>query len=203
MARMVFARNLRMQKEAADSLKTPAPITAPAKPATPSPVDKVNPSGKYGDKPGEMTPAKMNEKYSGLPKMHSGGTVPKTGPYIMKAGEKVLTPEQHGHLKAAMGLAHSVLSHDPDEQDKEPKKVVKEMRIRRSSNGGHIVTHVHTHFEHPDEEHVTGGADHLLNHVMNHMTDPNEGEEEAEAGNAQLPEPKGAAAIEQAVGYKK
>lgn len=136
------------------------------------------------------------------PKMHDGGTVPKTGQYTLKAGEKVLTPEQHGHLKSAMALAHTALSHEPD-HDITPPKVVKDMKIRRSANGGHIVTHVHTHFEHPDEEHTTEGPDGLVNHVLHHMTDPDDEEMEADAGKAPIPESKGTAAAEEAVGLKK
>lgn len=57
-----------------------------------------------------------------------------------------------------------------------PKKEIKEISIRKSHNGGHIVTHKHHGHHHPDEEHTTHGSDALLNHVMQHATEPNEGE---------------------------
>jgi hypothetical protein len=155
----------------------------------PEPV-KAAPVRENPDSP-DLGPRSMSIK--GV--MHAGGTIPETGAYLMKAKEHVLTPDKHQKLKAAMGLAHEALSHDAEEPQA-PKKVVKDMKIRRSANNGHIVTHIHAHFEHPDEEHTTQGTKGLLNHVMQHMTDPTEENEEA-------PESKGAAAMEQAVGYKK
>lgn len=165
----------------------PAPVTkepvtaAPARPepVRASPVDKMSAGVGMGIK--------------GV--MHAGGTIPETGAYLMKAKEHVLTPENHGKLKAAMGLAHDALSHNAEEPQA-PKKVVKDMKIRRSANGGHIVTHVHSHFEHPDEEHTTQGTKGLLNHVMQHMTDPTEPSD----GEGETP---GQAEIQKAIGREK
>ena len=67
-----------------------------------------------------------------------------------------------------------------------PKKEVKHMHITKAANGGHVITHTHTHPEHhPDETHITKGDDELASHVMQNMGTPNPGEAEADpAGGA-------------------
>lgn len=178
---------------------------APKMSPTGAPAHMTPAQGPYGSQGSEKRIDVTNYQKplaSQMPKMHDGGTVTHTGPHVLKAGEKVLTKEQHGHITNALSLAQTALSHEP-EQDVKPPKVVKDMRIRRSANGGHIVTHVHTHFEHPDEEHTTEGADGLVNHVLHHMTDPDDEETEADQGKAVVPESKGTAAAEEAVGFKK
>ena len=153
-----------------------------------------------GNYPGPMKPL------SGV--MHEGGVVPKTGAYLMKKGEHVLTPEKKNMMHHAMSLASTALSH-PDMDEKEPpmpKKTIKEMRIRKGASGGHVITHVHEMpGMHPDEEHVSPDTDHLVGHVLQHMTEPNEGEMEAENGESGMDEKNESPAtgqMEKAVGYK-
>ena len=79
----------------------------------------------------------------------------------------------HEAAKATLGGA----------SEAKPKKEVKEIHIKKSANGGHIVKHVHTHPEHhPDEEHTTKTDDELSDHVAQTMGSPNPGEAEADAG---------------------
>ena len=67
-----------------------------------------------------------------------------------------------------------------------PKKEVKHMHITKAANGGHVITHTHTHPEHhPDETHTTKTDDELMDHVAQNMGTPNPGEAEADpAGGA-------------------
>ena len=57
-------------------------------------------------------------------------------------------------------------------------KVVKEMHIRKTDNNGYVTKHIHTSFEHPDEEHVQPHMDALHDHMEEHWGEPNDGEEE-------------------------
>lgn len=199
-----------MNKAASDALKpTGAPVAEPARPLSNEPQDKAKSQGPYGSGAGEKrinvsdwtkplggAPA---SPAAGAPKMHTGGTVPKTGQYTLKAGEKVLTPEQHGNLKHAMGLAHEALSHEP-EKDITPPKDIHEMHVRKADNGGFIVKHIHKHFEHPPEEHVHSDMDSLHDHLEQHWGEPNDGEAESEGQKDTSP---GVTAIQKAVGLEK
>ncbi len=73
---------------------------------------------------------------------------------------------------------------------KKPKKEIKEMHIRKTANGKHIVTHKHHHPEHhPDEEHSMEDMGALHQHMEDHAGTPNEGEgaeSAAPAGAAQM-----------------
>lgn len=188
----------KMQQAGVDALKpTAAPKGTAMRPVGASPVDKVAPKAKFGDRPGEKR-INTDEMTKPLGQMHSGGTVPKTGPYVLKEGEKVLTQGQHNHLKNAMGLAHDALS--GPEHDNKPAKIVKEMHIRKTDNGGYIAKHIHTSFEHPDEEHVHPHTDALHDHIEAHWGEPNDGEEESESQKDTSP---GVTAIQKAVGMEK
>jgi hypothetical protein len=168
---------------------SPAPESAPVKRAPLSWEKAEGAPAPAGEKPAY----KMAQDILANPKSYKdGGEVKKTGFAMVHKGEHVVTPEQKMHMKHAMGLANDVLGGD----EAEPKKTVKEMRIRKGASGGHIVTHIHHHIMHPDEDHVTTGTDHLMDHVMHHMTDPDEGEEESM-------ESPGVQAMEKAVGYEK
>ena len=100
-------------------------------------------------------------------------------------------------MKNAMGLAEGVLSHDAPKQEM-PKKMIHEMRIRKGKSGGHIITHVHKHPMHPDEEHVTSTKADLMKHVMKHMAEPDEPESADMAG--MMPPSAGTQAMAGAVG---
>lgn len=71
----------------------------------------------------------------------------------------------------------SAVSHALGMHHDAPKKEISEIRIKKSHNGGHVITHKHHSPEHhPDETHTTKGDDELAQHVMKHAGDPNEGE---------------------------
>lgn len=71
-------------------------------------------------------------------------------------------------------------SHLGSSHDK-PKKEIKEIRVRKSHNGGHVITHEHHHPEHhPNETHTTKGDDALAEHMLQHAGTPNPGEQEAD-----------------------
>ena len=188
-----LAEKVKMRREADKALAPTSAPVSPVAPAKPAPVDLVNPGNK--GKTGRQAIEEMNKKYPDLPKMHKGGTVPKTGPYMMKEGEKVLTPEKHDKLRHAMGMAMDALSHEP-EQDKEPEmpQHLREMHIKELHTGGFHVT------KHDGKggmtEHGAPHNDAVVGHFMDHMAHPDEGEEDAEMGN------HGIESMEKAVGYK-
>lgn len=171
---------IRMQGEAGNSLRKP--VAEPMKPVgAPSPMKPVQ--GPYGSNPasGEKR-INVSGYQKPLGQMHKGGTVPKTGPYIMKEGEKVLTPEQHGQLKNAMSLASSALSHD-DQGPQEPEmpKHLREMHIKELHTGGF---HVQKHDGKGGmTEHGAPHNDAVVGHFMDHMSHPDEDEEAVEAGD--------------------
>lgn len=174
------------------------PVATPEKSVVgkPSPMKPVK--GPYGSQPGEK---RIDTSFpdSPMPKFHKGGTVKETGPAILKKGEKVLTADQHGHLKNALGLAQAALSHEPAD-DVKPVKDVKEMHVRKTDNGGYIVKHIHKSFEHPDEEHVHPDMDALHDHMESHWGEPNDGENASEAEQDKSP---GVVAIQKAIGMGK
>jgi hypothetical protein len=159
------------------------------------------PGGKLpaGSTPGSYHPAStaMRPPLSGV--MHEGGVVPKTGAYLMKKGEHVLTPEKKNMMHHAMSLASTALSH-PDMEEKEPpmpKKSVKEMHIRKGKSGGFIMEHHHAApAVHPMEEHTAPDMDALHDHMDQHMGQP----PDAEA--AEGAESPGVQAMESAIGSK-
>lgn len=167
-----------------------APIGAPAH-MTPA-------QGPFGSQPGEKR-IDVTSYQKPLGQMHKGGTVPKTGPYVLKKDEKVLTGDQHGQLKSALSLASSALSHDADEPQ-EPKKEIKAMHIRKASDGSHVIEHHHVHFSHPMEEHTAKNMDELHDHLEQHWGAPNDGEQESENDTDGSP---AVAAMQKDLGFKK
>ena len=74
-------------------------------------------------------------------------------------------------VKGALG------GHEAKKEAPKSKKEVKEVRIRKAKNHGHIIEHHHTNpVDHPMEEHTTGNDDELASHVLTHMGTPNPGE---------------------------
>jgi hypothetical protein len=193
-----LGEKLKMQSDVEKSLH---PTGAPAKPepvgGAPASWEHVN-QPKYGAGPGEKR-IDTSTMTKPLGQMHKGGTVPKTGPYIMKAGEKVLTPEQHGHITSALSLAQSALSHEPEKQPEVPKDI-HEMHVRKADNGGFVVKHIHKHFEHPPEEHVHANMDSLHDHLEQHWGEPNDGENASETEQDKSP---GVVALQKTVGLEK
>jgi hypothetical protein len=68
-------------------------------------------------------------------------------------------------------------------KEKKPKKVLSHIEVHEAENGGHILTHIHTHsFDHPNEEHVFGKGEgmaahqHLATHMNMPMTNVGAGE---------------------------
>ena len=196
---------LEMQKAAGDSLKTPTSAPVKPMPVKTMPMDKTNSQGPYGTGAGEK---RIDTSYPGnpmpkslMPKMHDGGTVMHSGPHNLQKGEKVLTQEQHGKLRAAMGLAHDALSHET-EKEKEPEmpKHLKEIHIKELHTGGF---HVTKHSGRPGDEPTVHGAantDALHEHIEDHMGSPNDGEE---ASENEMDESPGVVAIQKEVGFKK
>ena len=84
-----------VDEAAADKAKTdPIPPTI-----VPSEKDKVNPLGRYGDRPGEKR-IDTTEMLKPLPSYDQGGDVPKDQVAEVHEGEKVLTPEQAAQYRA-------------------------------------------------------------------------------------------------------
>jgi hypothetical protein len=157
-----------------------------------APLPAGSTPGNYHPVPAPMKPL------SGV--MHEGGIIPKTGAYLMKKGEHVLTPEKKHMMQHAMSLASTALSHpDMDKEPPMPKKEIKDMHMRRGANGGFIVKHIHTSMAHPDEEHVHPDMDALHDHMEEHWGEPNQGEGEYEEEAKESP---GTQTAEKALGYK-
>jgi hypothetical protein len=67
-----------------------------------------------------------------------------------------------------------------------PKKEIKEISVKKSHNGGHVITHKHHSPEHhPDETHTTKGNDEMAAHMLQHAGDPSDSA--AAAGGASDP----------------
>lgn len=63
-------------------------------------------------------------------------------------------------------------------KERKPAKVLSHIEIHEGENGGHVVKHSFTHYEHAPEEHVFGKGQgpELLAHVAKHMNIPAKGE---------------------------
>lgn len=179
---------VRMQNEAGNSLRRPVADPTPAKPVgAPAPMKPVQ--GPYGTGSGEKR-IDVGPMVKPLGQMHKGGTVPKTGPYIMKEGEKVLTPEQHGHLSNALSLAQGALSHDEAPEPPKAAKVGSTFNARRLDDKSFHVRKGHTApGDHPDEESSAPDMKGLIKHLQDHF-----GKDE--------PESPGVEAAESTVGLK-
>ena len=157
--------------------------------------DKINPTARYGDRGREqrIDTSKMTPALGSFAKGTSH--VPKTGIYKLHEGEAVIPKEKN------MDSMKDKMTDALGGSDKKPKKEIKEMHVRKTANGKHIVTHKHHHPEHhPDEEHSMENMAALHQHMEDHAGTPNEGEgaeSAAPAGAAQMtaaPSPAGAPA---------
>lgn len=56
-------------------------------------------------------------------------------------------------------------------RDKKPKKELDHLRVRKADNGGHIVEHHFSHFEHDPEHHAFGKDEgpEMMDHIAHHM----------------------------------
>ena len=178
-----------------NATKPPTFSADPVRDTTPSPKDRVAPKARYGARTGEQRiDTKDMTKLLGS---FAKGTahVPKTGVYKLHEGEAVIPKDKNmDNIKDKMAEALGG-------SDKKPKKEIKEMHVRKTANGKHIVTHKHHHPEHhPDEEHSMENMAALHQHMEDHAGTPNEGEgaeSAAPAGAAQMtaaPSPAGAPA---------
>ena len=140
-------------REYENSMKPAGPTTPAA--ASTATVDKVNPKGKYGTGKGEVRIPEAANWAKGLPKYHKGvASVPKTGPAILKKGEKVIpaelnadnpdnegakmpehTPAEKAHFHRAMGKLHQGGLHDHfGMKHDEPIPLEKKQEAAKSSN---------------------------------------------------------------------
>jgi len=158
---------------------------------TPSVKDRVNPTARYGSRPGEKR-IDVTGMTKPLGVFDKGGKVNvNDGKHvvgILKDGERVLTEKQDKEYQNMKDMKDKMVSSLSD-GEKKPKKEIKEMVHRKSTNGKHIVVHKHHHPEHhPDEEHVMNDMAELHQHMDNHAGTPNEGEA-APAAGAEAPAP--------------
>ena len=160
-----------------------------------APVDRTAPKARYGARPGEqrIDTKDMTKPLGSFAKGTSH--VPKTGIYKLHEGEAVIPKDKN------MDSMKDKMTEALGGSDKKPKKEIKEMHVRKTANGKHIVTHKHHHPEHhPDEEHSMENMAALHQHMEDHAGTPNEGEgaeSAAPAGAAQMtaaPSPAGAPA---------
>src|SRR5208282_1002570 len=108
-------------------------ISAPPKAAPPSAKDLVNPDAKYGTRGKEQRIDTTNmTKQLGMPSYkHGTDFVPETGPAMLHKGEAV-TP-----AKDNMKNMYSKIT----EGDAKPKKEIREMSVKKTHDGKHVVTH--------------------------------------------------------------
>ena len=123
------------------------------------------------------------------PVYHKGvDKVPNTGTAVLKKGEAVLNTQDastYRDMKDKMGkhLALASTALGGTDKPEKPAKHIKEIRVRKGKNGGHIIEHHHTRPEHhPMEEHVAADTKTMLEHMSQHMGDADDagGQEEAE-----------------------
>lgn len=144
-----------------DYNKSNAATSPTAKAASrPSPQDKVNPSGKYGDKPGEKR-IDTSSMVKPLGSFHKGGKVKKTGAYNLKKGEAVLTAAQQSNVAkrapAVLGSDKPAASASPDE-----------MQIQKLDDGSFHITHRSNSVKEPmpsQKKFSAKNAKHLVRHV--------------------------------------
>ena len=130
-----------------------------------------------------------------------GGDVPMTGAYKLHKGEKVLTKDQKDHMQHAFGLAQAHLAHEkmPEMEHKAPKKKIKDVRVRKSHNGGYIMHHTH-HAPHHGSEHdtesVAANKEEMLKHMSAEQNQPEPPPQEEQGESAGLQQ------MESAIGMK-
>jgi hypothetical protein len=119
-----------------------------------SPADRINSSGKYGDRAGEKR----------LPVYHKGTDyVPKTGPAVLKKGEAVI-PAHENPMNPMNPYAKVT------EATEKPAKKIKHIVTRKAKSGGYIHEHHHTEpMHHEMQEHVTKNQNDMLAHMKEHM----------------------------------
>lgn len=170
----------RMDETKPQGTPAPKPVSAQSAPA-----DKISPTAKYGDKPGEkrIDVSDMVKPLTGQVPSYEHGTdyVPKTGPAILHKGEKV-TPKEENMSSITDKITGGV-----------PAKVVSHTIHRKHKAGHHEVENHHTRPEHhPVEHHHFHGAN-AMDQVHDHMEEtsgtPNPGEAEADAGQSGIPVP--------------
>jgi len=151
----------------------------PARDTTPSPKDRIAPKARYGARPGEKR-LDTDEARRPLGSFKKGTShVPKTGIYKLHEGEAVIPKDKN------MDSMKDKMTEALGGNDKKPKKEIKEMVHRKTTNGKHIVVHKHHHPEHhPDEEHAMNTMAELHQHMEDHAGTPNEGEGQESAGPA-------------------
>lgn len=130
-----------------------------------------------------------NKARSPVPSYKDGiDKVPKTGPAILHKGERVLNKEdavvsrgeKGNKMHESMAMVKGALGGHEAKSEPKSKKELKEIRVRKAKNHGHIIEHHHTNpVDHPMEEHTTNGDDELASHMMQHMGTENPGESEA------------------------
>lgn len=146
---------------------TPAKRNMPT-PTAPQTVDKINPKGKFGMKPGEKR-IDVSDMIKPLGSFkHGTDYVPRTGTYKLHEGEAVKTKKEN-MADWTKGISGG--------SEKKPKKEIKEIRIKKSHDGKHVIIHQHHHPEHhEDETHVASDMSELHKHMDDHAGTPNEGE---------------------------
>lgn len=144
---------------------------APAAPAPQSNADKLHPTSKFGDRPGEK---RLDVEHMSFKKGTT--SVPKTGMALVHEGEAVVPEEENPMSQKTWA--------DAVKSGKKPKKELAHMVVTPHKNGSHTVMHHHTHPDHhPAEPHGVTNMQDLHDHMEEHMGSPNSGEAEADAGN--------------------
>lgn len=154
---------------------------APKAPVVNSPADRIRPTSKFGDKPGEQR-LDVSDMTKPLTQYAKGTTrVPKTGAAMLHEGEAVIP----AHENPMSGMYDKVPGM---KTPRKPKKEIDHIKIRKAKSGGHIVEHHHTSpADHKMEEHVMPNMDALHAHMEDTMGTPNPGEAEADQGQSGIP----------------
>lgn len=108
------------------------------------------------------------------PKSGAGGKFRGKPFYFMSADEILAKVEITNGQVADVGAS--------THKERKPKKAISHIEVHEGEDGGHIMRHVHTHYEHPPEEYVFGKGQsmeahkHLAEHMNLPMTDVGAGE---------------------------
>lgn len=143
----------------------------PDKPkATPvsSDSDKLHPTSKYGDQPGEkrIDVSSMTKPLAGMASYAKGTTkVKKTGPAILHKGEAVVPAHENPMNKDKDKDMYGMVK-DMAGKDAKPKKEIR--KIHTSKTHDNKFLHVHEHHNsaaHPDEQHVSNDVKEMQEHM--------------------------------------
>lgn len=172
-----LAARAKMTSAASDSL-APMPDKSDGKSTGTEPSRAQGPYGTRGKEKRIDT----KDMVKPLGSFKEGGTVPKTGAYILHKDEKVVPKEKAGDKMAT--------PYDMITGGKKAPKTIQKHEYSKTHNGKHVVTHKHHSADHKDETHMFDKFSEAADHMDANPPQPEQ--EMAPAGPAAGAAPAGA-----------